>query len=128
MKLTCQHIDGATLKGKWLETGWSNSSIFDMSKDTEYRVFGVKVVDAGILFLVCDDNNLPNWYPAEAFYTNENQEVPPNWRIGCSDSRGVTAKIIMGYPELVENPYHHDAILLRNREHLEFFRSLGKEC
>lgn len=47
--------------------GFSNETKFDITPNSEYEVYGMCIWRKMLMYLLCDDYNLPCFYPSELF-------------------------------------------------------------
>ncbi|WP_069814759.1 hypothetical protein [Streptomyces sp. TP-A0874] len=92
----------------------------------EYEAFGLSQYSGRFHALVRDDHALPNWVPL-ADCSVVDPAVPADWLIDSIGPEDGGLQVLIGYPELVDDPDHYDALLEREPAALQTFsrRTLG---
>ena len=133
MRARCIFNSGAQLGKPTRGTFYSDRSIFQLTIGKRYPVLGLGLFETVMLALVCDETGQPNWLPVGLFQF-ERRALPEDWEFALLD--GVAASggdpenrwlARWGYPELVRNDRHSDALIERDPAALSiFFRELEK--
>lgn len=91
----------------------------------EYLVFGIRILDGMIEFLIASEESSwrPDWLPASFFSITESS-VPPFWRTSFFPD---DQKLLISYRELVENKNHYEGLLERDGEALKLWHTRRKE-
>ncbi len=113
---------------------YSLDTVFPLEVGEEYPVLGLGIFETVLLALVCDETRKPNWLPIGLFVF-ERTAMPDTWQFALLD--GVAASggdasnrwvARWGYPELVRNDKHSDALIERDDGALSvFFRELAND-
>jgi hypothetical protein len=129
----CVHNTGASLGQPQRGHFYSDTTVFDLRVGSDYPVLGIGIFETILVALVVDDTRKPNWLPAGLFEF-EPQTLPTDWEFvlldgvaasGGEASNGWVAK--WGYPDLVRDESHSDALIERDPAALEvFFREFAK--
>lgn len=124
MKVTCIGNNGRYLPEKYLASGNSIETIFQVSLGELYIVYGICLWDDDdtLHYLLMGKNeNLPSWYPAELFQVTD-KSLPFEWYFNFNSVREQSLlTAIWGYEELVKDPKHHDALIERESDAIEVF-------
>lgn len=126
MKVIYNFSNKSTLSQECFEVGFSTKTSFDLSLDKEYIVYGISIWRKIIFYLICDDYQLPNWYPSEIFRIS-NDDVPDNWKFAInknSDEYSVLA--VLGYPKLTDIDGYYVELIERDKMALEIFANVVK--
>ena len=129
----CLHSTGASLGQPQRGHFYSHDTVFDLQVGSDYPVLGMGIFDTALVALVLDDTRNPNWLPVGLF-AFEPQGLPASWEFvlldGAAASGGESSNrwvAIWGYPDLVRNASHSDALIERDPAALDvFFRELAK--
>jgi len=120
MTVICNSNSGKTLASRYLARGYTAQSEFGISIDREYAVFGTALWQSLLLFLISDDNSLPNWYPADLFSIKDGK-LGSDWFFNAYAGNEDGLQAIWGYDALVHDDTHYDALLERNPEAMKVF-------
>ena len=133
MIATCVHGTGPSLGTPARAHLYSEQTAFPLTVGADYHVMGIGVWGTVLVALVIDDGRNPTWLPAGLFEI-EPQRIPADWEFALLD--GAAASVgepdrgwvaMWGYPELVRDESHSDALLERDQEALDVcFRELAK--
>ena len=92
-----------------------------------YVVLAVGIWETILQVLVRDDDGLPIWCPAGLFDI-ETQQMPAHWEFSLDEGVGASGPDLWtrwvarwGYPEVVRDPAHSDALMERDPHALEIF-------
>jgi hypothetical protein len=118
MKVRALAATGKDLPEEFLETGWTPRSRFDLTVGREYAVRGICLTGRALEYLVEDDGQMPQWYPAAVFAVTDNH-LPPGWRFRIF-SPGSLVTAVWGYAELTDER-HFDALSERDPNALRIF-------
>jgi hypothetical protein len=126
MKVICTGDAGSKLSRNHFDVGYSASSKFHISVETEYVVYGIALWRGLLSYLVVDNNSNPGWYPADLFRVLD-ATVPAMWYFAFF---GQTAEqwlnAVWGYEELKE-PNHYDDLTNLKEEAVRIFQERRKE-
>jgi hypothetical protein len=123
MRIKCDGNSGKSLSKSYLTIGYTTESVFDVSEGANYTVFGIAVYRGVVLYLLLDDLNLPNWFPRDLFKIVD-ARIESDWL--CAQYQNEAGlDFLMGYPTLVADGTHYDALLERDPGALEIFRTLA---
>ena len=124
MLATCVHVHGSELPRAANRAAYTRRSVFHLTRGHRYWVAGVGVFEGVTSILVRDDTGRPNWHAIDAFEI-EPQPFPQSWEFTSDpeahSTHGWTAR--MGYPELVRNLGHIEALIEREPAALAIFDS-----
>ncbi|RJQ76071.1 phosphoribosylaminoimidazole synthetase [Amycolatopsis panacis] len=93
---------------------------FEVKVGTKYPVYGMSMFNRGLTALIRGETERPNWYPIELFEVVDGG-LPAKWRFATRDEGESWTQAIWGYPELVDDPGHADALIEREVEALTVF-------
>jgi hypothetical protein len=119
MKLKCICDNGENLLEGHHSIGFTSNSVFDIALNIEYIAYGACVWRGLVLYLIHDNTDNPNWYPAELFEVIDNQ-LSIYWKFITYNKDEYSVKAILGYPELLEEN-HYNGIIERIPNELEIF-------
>ncbi|GIM88106.1 hypothetical protein Sar04_48420 [Salinispora arenicola] len=111
---TAKHLPANTL-------AYNRDAAMHLTIGKSYRAGGMSVYAGSIMVLICDDSQMPNWYPMQLFEVSHSR-LPGNWHFAAyGDSSHLQA--LWGYRELVLDDAHYDSLLERDPEALRIFLS-----
>jgi hypothetical protein len=84
----------------------------DLTVGSQYRVCALSLYFGSIMILLHDDTRLPGWYPVGLFDVIDHG-LPADWGF-ASYPASTALQALWGYPEMVEDDSHYDAILERD--------------
>lgn len=128
MLLKCVAEVGADL-GPYDQRGlfYTPKTRFDLTRGKIYRAYGLLMEKGGLAALTTDDYGKPFWYPLQAF-TVEDSTLPDGWRFRFfSEAKpdgmpgDFQPQAIWGYPELVRDLAHNDALMDRDPDAMAIF-------
>lgn len=119
MKVECIHTNGSRLPQEYYLIGYTEVSEYDTTTGSEYTVYAVAVWKHCLMYLICDDFNLPNWYPAASFKIIQ-KEIPTIWQFMYFNN-SEDMEMIIGYPEIVKDREHYVALTKREPSALSIF-------
>ncbi len=120
MRVTCNANTGKALTTKYL-VGNTPESVFHVTVGREYAVFSVAVYRGATMFLLSDDDGLPNWYPVDLFSISD-ARMPHDWFSAAYLGTGDHLQFLIGYERIVSDESHYDGLLERTRVDLEAFQ------
>lgn len=130
MLLACVSNDPRSLADHQLSRAAPYSSNFPLSVGSAYAVLGMLIHETIFHFLVRDDDYTPTFAPAGMFELWSGP-IPSGW--GFSLESGIRASgrdlwaspvvALWGYPELINDPSHMDALAERDPAALAIFHS-----
>jgi hypothetical protein len=113
----CVHNSGSSLGEPSRGSFYTLETVFDLELGKEYIVLGLGVFETVLLALVCDETGRPNWLPIGLFAL-EATVVPAHWEFGVVDGLAASGGDASnrwvarwGYPELVHDDRHSDALI-----------------
>ena len=127
MIASCLHNTGAALGQPQRGGFYSDGTVFDLQVGSDYAVLGLGMFETILLALVVDNTRHPRWLPVGLFEFKA-QSLPSDWEFvlldgvaasGGESSSGWVAK--WGYPDLVRNDAHSDALMEGDPEALDVF-------
>ncbi|WP_155359572.1 hypothetical protein [Acrocarpospora macrocephala] len=68
----------------------------------------------GLTVLIVDDNDRPNWKPIELFDVVDGS-IPDDWEFTTVGIEGSSVRALWGYPTLIRDIGHHDALVDRDK-------------
>lgn len=125
MKVQCLYTDGSHLSQEYYLIGYTKQSKFDTTAGSEYSVYAVSVWNRCLMYLICDDFNVPNWYPAGSFKVVQ-KRIPKTWQFMYFNNDEYM-DMIMGYPKIVEDREHYVALVEREPNALSIFNEVKLE-
>ena len=125
MQIECILTNSLGLPEEYYSLGYTKKSQFDTTLTTQYSVYAVAVMEHCIMYLICDNFNVPNWYPAAGFKLIQ-KEIPSIWKFMYFNDDDYFS-MIMGYPEIVEIREHYINLIERDLEALEIFNQAKLE-
>ncbi len=100
---------------------------YPVTVDQSYPILGMGIWETSLMVLIRDDNGAPLWVPAGLFAIPV-QEFPSHWQFSTRDGLHLSGREAWnhwtcqwGYPELVSNPRHSDALMERDPDALGQF-------
>jgi hypothetical protein len=120
MQIITREHSGKMLPSKYFALGYTEQSEFYLTIGKEYTVFAIALWRSTILFLICDDYDLPSWHPAELFSISQ-PRMPDNWLFSTSVANEHGVEALWGYERLAIDPSHYEALLERDPVALGFF-------
>lgn len=88
-----------------------------------YGVYGLAQYASRFVVLIASDDFRPNWCPVEWFQVVDGR-FPGGWELSVVDPGGTALQVLIGYPELVRDPDHYDALLERDPEAISVFKKI----
>jgi hypothetical protein len=127
MLATCRHTTGAELPPPEDGSYYTARSVFQLTAGEPYRLMGIGVFEAVPIALVRDDAGCATWLPLAAF-TVSPQPLPDNWQFAAADATSAGGWAMRwGYPELVRDLHHIEALIEREPFALAIFEAeLGR--
>lgn len=128
----CIHTTGRALGTAARGHFYTDQTSFDVTVGVDYEVAGIGLYETVLLALIEDDSGMPNWLPVGLFDI-VGEQLPTRWTFAILD--GVAASggdasgrwvAKWGYPELVRDPAHSDALINRDPDALAIFRRREK--
>lgn len=118
MLVRCQLNSGVPTQehGLW----FSPKTHFPVTVGTDYPVYGVAMFKRGVIVLLRDDTGKPNWHPIELFEVTDGT-LRPGWKFAMRNDGEQGIQAILGYPDLVDDEGHKDALIERDPEALQTF-------
>jgi hypothetical protein len=133
----CIHNLGSQLadhqRGRF--TGFEET--FNLTVGSRYPILGMAIFETTLCLLVVDDWGGPLFAPAGLFDC-EDQPLPAEWRFSLLEAIAYSGRdlwtrciAVWGYPELVTDPTHMEALANRGERALQIFRmavqALGRQ-
>lgn len=120
MEIKCKKNKWYMFSPKIVKDGNEMETIYNgISIDALYRVYGTMLYEEGIYYLIYDDLEMPNWYPADLFNVTSNS-LPEQWYFKYY-GHGENLSAIWGYNELVNVEKHFDGLNEQQQEEIEVF-------
>ena len=123
----CIHNTGSTLGEPCRGSFYTVDTLFNLELGQPYVVLGLGIFETVLLALVCDETRRPNWLPIGLF-DFEGTVLPADWEFAVVDGLGASGGDASnrwvarwGYPELVRDDRHSDALIERDPHALEIF-------
>lgn len=134
MTVRCVRNTGASLGPPLRPAFHTAESIFHVTVDQDYRVFGLGLFGTTLLALVLDDTGKPNWLPVGLFDLTD-CEIPHGWHFGVFNEVAASGSApsdgwvaLWGYPDLVHDRRHIDRLVERDPAAMEvFFREAERQ-
>lgn len=124
MKARCIINRYSNLAEKYRPYGESDGTVYHLTIDKEYQVYGISIYKSELNYLVMDETRKPNWYSVGCFELTNNQ-IPPDWFFKhFLDNEEFLLNAIWGYQELVESQSHYEGILERDYDELVKFHQM----
>jgi hypothetical protein len=127
MRALCRFIDSASLADHQRGRFASIVEQYDLSVGELYAVLGMGIWETVLQVLVRNDWGLPVWCPA-ALFEIEDQPLPDHWRFALRSDVQASGRDLWtrwvaqwGYPELIVDERHSDALMERDAAALEIF-------
>lgn len=127
MLLKCVAEVGADLGPYELGLFYTPETRFDLTRGCLYRAYGMMLHSSALIALTTDDYGAAAWIPLQAF-TVEDPSLPSGWlfrhfpRFPRGGSPGnVNIQAIWGYPELVRDLTHNEALMDRDPTAMAIF-------
>lgn len=123
----CVHNSGSSLGEPSRGSFYTLETVFHLELGKKYVVLGLGIFETVLLALVCDETGNPNWLPIGLFEL-EATVVPAHWQFAVVDGLAASGGDASnrwvarwGYPELVLDDRHSDALIERDPLALEIF-------
>jgi hypothetical protein len=123
----CVHNTGSTLGEPSRGSFYTVDTLFHLELGREYVVLGLGIFETLLLALVCDETRKPNWLPIGLFELDVTV-LPAHWEFAVLDGAAASGGDASnrwvarwGYPELVRDDRHSDALIERDPHALEIF-------
>ncbi|MBB5980414.1 hypothetical protein [Kribbella solani] len=112
--------EGRDLPAEYSGLYFTRDSRFDLVLAAEYDVFGFALYNSGLIVLIVDSTNLPNWYPIDMFEI-EDGRIPAGWSF--SPRAGGTAGMaaLWGYSRLAGDEAFSEALTVHEDAALTVF-------
>jgi hypothetical protein len=121
MKVVCIDVDGSNLPEQYSELGYSSESIYIKLNQT-YTVYAMHLWGSLLMYLVVDDNLLPDWYPSHLFKVTDDKIPFDSWHFNTFEpGPNRTISALWGYEEIVRSPSHFEDLIERNPGSMEIF-------
>ena len=121
MIVKCLYKTISNLSDDYLQAGYTKESVFDIKLESEYTIYGISLWKGITLYLVFDETNMPNWYPANLFCITD-KSIPPNWFFSFEyENINDAVHSILGYKELIDIESHFNDLIDRKKSALEIF-------
>ena len=127
MNLSCVGDSGRDLPADVLAmSGNTTLSRFDLTVGREYTAYAMALWTYGLGVLVVNDTSRTFWMPISLFQVVDGS-LPAHWEFAVvADRKPVLA--LWGYPSLIHDPEHHDALIEREQAAFDvFIRESGCE-
>ncbi len=120
MEIKCEKNKGYMFSPKIVREGNETTTIFNgISLGTIYSVYGTMLYEEGVYYLIYDDFEMPNWYPADLFNVTSGS-LPEQWYFKYfGKSENLSA--IWGYYELVNVDKHFDGLGEQEQDEIDIF-------
>jgi hypothetical protein len=107
-------------RGLW----FSARTVFPVRRQATYVVLGLGVFNAGLVYLIPDDQEYPSWFPAQLFETQD-ATLPPGWAIWVPDAKEHSSEWQMraAYPAAASDDTHRDGLAEGLFDDLSLFRA-----
>ncbi|MCG3086907.1 phosphoribosylaminoimidazole synthetase [Sporosarcina cyprini] len=120
MNIKCEKDRGYIFSPKIVREGNEAETKFNgISLGMIYCVYGTMLYEEGVYYLIYDDFEMPNWYPADLF-TVTSGSLPEQWYFkyfGQSENPSA----IWGYYELVNVDKHFDGLGEQEQDEIDVF-------
>lgn len=123
MRVICRSNTGASLSKNYVPLGYTKSSQFALVLGREYTVHAMSIWRSALMLPLPDDNDLPNWYPGDAFEISDDK-VPTNWHFRMFRDSESFLRAIWGYGQVVLDSGHYDGLIQRFPDALRIFREM----
>lgn len=123
MKVRCVHKRGNPIPESVLALGNTPSTVFDVTFDRAYNVFGICFLRNGVIqYLVLNDvSGRPDWLP-EFLFKVVKPQLPSGWSFLPIENPSLMVRAICGYPELAQTDgKHYIDLVEREQDALEVF-------
>jgi hypothetical protein len=125
MKVICLANSGDALSPRHFDVGYTASSVFHITVDKEYVVYGVAMWRTLLSYLIVT-NGRPVWCPAELFKVTD-PKIPEDWYFQFfSQNEEDWLNAVWGYQELID-PQHYDELANLEDNALAIFEARMKE-
>jgi len=130
MKVVCTGSNGSEIEPPDHGFHYSATTEFQISRGSEYLVFGMSLYNHALYVLIVDDRSLPSWYPIAAFVISD-PELPAHWEyLQFRDERSLPKGTfglqgLWGYPELARSSAHYEGLIDLDPTEIQRFRSLS---
>jgi hypothetical protein len=121
MRVDCIANTASDLSEKHFMIGYTDESVLNLARGRNYKAFGISLYRGVLHFLVCDETDLPNWYPSEVFQIVD-PKIPSHWLVFSRPDNAVGLQLLISYPAMIEDEFHYDDLLERDTAALDVFR------
>ncbi|WP_052344262.1 hypothetical protein [Bacillus ndiopicus] len=120
MEIRCEKNKGYMFSPKIVREGNETTTIFNgISVGTIYSVYGTMIYGEGVYYLICDDFEMSNWYPADLFSVTSGL-LPEQWYFNYF-GQSENLSTIWGYYELVNDEKHFDGLGEQEPDEIDVF-------
>jgi hypothetical protein len=119
MKIECIASNNCQLPREYYSIGYTSKTRFDITLGFRYTVYAMCIWQKILMYLICDDYDLPNWYPAIIFEVDD-KKIPTHWQFNYFNN-GESIEAIWGYPQIVEQKAHYSSLIERDQDALTVF-------
>ncbi|WP_173142061.1 hypothetical protein [Kibdelosporangium persicum] len=99
---------------------YTEHTVFEVTVGETYPVYGISMFNRGLTLLLRDDTGKPNWQPIELFEVVDGR-LPDGWKFATRDQGEAYTQAIFGYPRLVDDEGHEEALIEREPDAMRVF-------
>ena len=127
----CIANKGADLPSPSRDALYGEETEYALETGNDYIVLGIGLFATVVVVLIWDETSLPSWLPIGLFDLST-QRLPAHWEFAVFDGQAASGGdsanrwlARLGYPRLVHDDAHSDALIERDPAELQFcFREL----
>lgn len=91
---------------------YTESTTFDVKPGRDYVVHAMALFNYGLIVLLADETERPNWYPIELFEVLDDS-LPADWHVAFTGGGEGDLQALWGYRALIEDPTHYEGLIER---------------
>ena len=127
MEAICCKNEGHLLSINDVKAGSYEKTCYKgISIDKLYTIYGIVIFRGSIKYLIFDDYEMVNWYPAELFIITDGK-ISSLWYYHYRGNNEFGISAIWGYNELVFSDEHYTGLCEQDIESLNLFMERKKQ-
>lgn len=121
MRVRCLTSKGFLFTMREVRDGLTNVTTYDgVHVNRDYAVYGLSLFKGDLSYLIYDNFDMPNWYPATLFELIDHR-MPPSWSFNFFGYQEYETSARWGYSELVSSIKHANGLAEQESADIELF-------